>query len=123
MRSPTSVKKQILVIDDDPEILGLLSRLLGRHFDLIAASSRADIVSLSDRIDLALVDLHVAGESGFDVIEDLRKAHPALPAALLTGAALGAIEYERARALGVSAVIDKPWGTREALIQQIARLI
>ena len=116
------MKKQILVVDDDPDVRYLLSRLLSREFDVTVASSRAEAADLYGKADLALVDLHVSADYGLDVIADLREANPSLPAALLTGGSVSNAERARARALGVGAVIAKPWGRSEELLQQLATL-
>jgi signal transduction histidine kinase len=81
----------VLVIDDEPEVVGVLSLLLGEWgcHPIPAASlveARARLAAAGDRPDLMLVDYRLAnGENGIAVIETLNADLGFVPAVLVTG--------------------------------------
>jgi two-component system response regulator GlrR len=79
---------RILVVDDDPEIVRMLSRSLSRHGLHIDATSSADDALLragQTKYDAALLDLVMPGHDGAALAAELRKHLPGLPIGLLTG--------------------------------------
>ncbi len=71
----------------------------------------------SENIDFVVLDVHVGGESGYDLIDSIRAKHRQAAIALITGSAeVGAEE----RAL-VDAVLPKPFAL-EDLSAAISRL-
>ena len=80
----------LLVVDDDDTNRALLARLFeGKGFQVEGACSGAEGLSRvrDGQIDLVLLDLHMPGLSGFDVLKELRTTHTpgALPVVILTG--------------------------------------
>jgi len=78
----------VLVVDDDPSIRFLcrvnleLDGWTVREAGTLAEAREA----LADgRVDVTLLDVHVGVSSGLDFLEELRRDHPGLPVALLTG--------------------------------------
>ena len=74
-------RRRILVIDDEPALLRVLSSLLGRAHDVLVASGGDEALELlerDDQFDLVLCDLMMSGKSGIDVFEEVRRAHPNL---------------------------------------------
>ncbi|SRR6266567_2124901 len=82
-------KKQILVVDDEPNVLVTYQLILQQQgFAVTAAISSEEARRCIDsvNIDLLLCDLSLEKqESGFDVIEYARKKDAKIPVALLTG--------------------------------------
>jgi two-component system response regulator GlrR len=79
---------RILVVDDDPEIVRMLARSLGRYGLQIDATSSADDALAragTTAYDAALLDLVMPGRDGALLAAELRKHLPGLPIALLTG--------------------------------------
>ena len=80
---------RILVVDDEPDIVAMLSRSLARHgFQVEAMSSAEEALQRADAeppFDAALLDLVMPGRDGADLAEQLRKKIPGLPIGLLTG--------------------------------------
>ena len=73
-------RKRILVADDDPAIAKMLSRLLGRDYDVVIAEDGAAAVALATREplpDLALLDIMMPVLDGLIVAQKLRD-HPSL---------------------------------------------
>ena len=86
-------KLTVLVIDDDPDIGGLLRKYLKLEgLDTRMAANRDEIVAALRRLpspDLVLLDVELPGLDGFDVLARLRQ-HPALkaiPVVMLTATA------------------------------------
>ena len=65
------------------------------------------------RPHIALVDLFLAGESGAEVAEELRRAHPEMKVLLISGA--GRISPAVARAAGASGFVSKDWGAADVV--------
>jgi len=110
----------VLVVDDDPAIR-LLCRVnleLDGH-DVTEAGTLDDArdAMVDDEFDLVILDVHVAGGDGRDLLAELRETKPKLPVALLTGSA------HRSELLrtGADALIPKPF-TLEELRDTVHRL-
>jgi diguanylate cyclase (GGDEF)-like protein len=73
------MKDDILLVDDDPGTIQLLSRILAGYGTLRFATSGEDAIRLAREAapDLMLLDAEMPGMSGFQVLEAL-KAEPAL---------------------------------------------
>ncbi|WP_434735575.1 response regulator [Candidatus Accumulibacter propinquus] len=98
----------ILIVDDTPENLAVLSGLLGRHYRIRAVSSGQRALRVADsepRPDLILLDVMMPGLDGYQVIERLQ-TNPRtadIPVIFITareasddeqrGLALGAVDY------------------------------
>ena len=110
----------VLVVDDDAAIR-LLCRVnleLDGH-EVVEAGTldeARDAVDADD-FDLVILDVHVAGGDGRDLLAELRDSRPELPVALLTGTA---DRSELIRA-GADALIPKPF-TLEELRETVERL-
>jgi DNA-binding NarL/FixJ family response regulator len=75
----------VLVIDDHPLIVSALQLLvqgLGEHVNVVAAltarDARAMLLEHAD-FDVALLDLQLGEDDGFELLAELRAAYPALP--------------------------------------------
>jgi DNA-binding response OmpR family regulator len=111
----------VAILDDEPEMRKALRRLLTcrgfgveeyeRGEDLLAALS-------SHPLDYLLLDLHMPGINGFDVLQAVRSRQIPVPVIVITahdepGTA------ERVRGLGAAAYLKKPVD-RDALLSAIA---
>lgn len=115
-----SAQVTVLVVDDDPSI-----RLLCRvNLELDGYSvaeagtldeARATIAARAP--DVVILDVHVPGGDGRELLAELRAERPGLPVALLTGSA-GREELLRA---GADALIPKPF-TLDELRETVGRL-
>ncbi|KAF1048553.1 sigma 54-interacting transcriptional regulator [Xylophilus sp.] len=107
----------ILVVDDDPDMLRLLSiRLQGAGYRISTATSAEAALALLDaeRPQLVLSDVRLPGKDGLALFDELRQRHPSLPVILLTahGTIPDAVE---ATARGVFGYLTKPFDARELL--------
>ena len=76
----------------------------------------ARAIARRSRLDVALVDLHLSGESGIDVVRWLRGKQPALGITLVTGSLTPDIALEVAHA-GADDVMAKPFALPELMTQ------
>lgn len=110
---------RILAVDDDPDILALVSyKLTKAGFEVVTASDgQAALDQLAtSQPELLLLDVLMPGLSGFEVLRQLRSAERGtrLPVILLTGSAQEA-DIERGFELGADDYIVKPFNPRELL--------
>ena len=113
---PADRKLRVLVVDDHDVVHWGFRVLLGEQpwvERCMAARTGAEALALVPalRPDVALVDLFLAGESGADVCDSIRKASPSTRVLLISGA--GRMSPAAARAAGASGFVSKDWEARE----------
>jgi DNA-binding response OmpR family regulator len=112
----------VLVVDDDPAIR-LLCRvnleLDGHAVTEAGTLDDARDAMEADRFDLVILDVHVAGGDGRDLLAELRRHKPDLPVALLTGSA----NRNELLRTGADALIPKPFTLEELrdTVEQLSR--
>lgn len=110
----------ILVIDDDPDILKLLSmRLRARGFRVSAAGSAEEGLAriTVDPPRVVVSDIRLPGRDGLALFEELRRTRPTLPVILLT--AHGTIpDAVDATSKGVFGYMTKPFDS-QILLEKI----
>ena len=115
---------RILVVDDDADLLRLLSmRLHAAGYQVSAvASAEAALAQLAvERPQLVLSDVRLPGRDGLSLFDEIRQRHPSLPVILLT--AHGTIpDAVDATARGVFGYLTKPYDARE-LLEKISQAI
>jgi FixJ family two-component response regulator len=102
--------RTVFLVDDDEFVRESLAALLqAYHFKVEAFSSGRDFLAgRNGHPDgCLLLDIHMPGLSGLDVLKTLRTEQQATPVILITGRRDRAIE-EQAKALGAIALLDKP---------------
>ena len=111
----------VLVVDDEAQIRGLLTALLkpqGYVVQTAASAEEAQERLKTLRPDVILLDLHLPGKSGQDILAQLR-ADPVtrlLPIIMVTGEATGENRL-RAIAGGVTDFVAKPFASEELLVR------
>lgn len=114
---PDAARARLLVVDDDPDMLRLLSmRLSAAGYQVTAVGSAEAALSQLDidRPQLVLSDVRLPGKDGLTLFDEIRARHPSLPVILLTahGTIPDAVE---ATARGVFGYLTKPFDARELL--------
>ncbi len=106
--SGTIPGKRILIVDDDPSIRYMLSRvLLGEGYEVVSAANGHEglkAAATSD-VDLVLLDLKMPGLSGRETLQELAHLRPSLPVVIMT--AYPGRQGE-GPLVGVSALLQKP---------------
>jgi putative two-component system response regulator len=110
-------RKRILATDDRPEVLRLIDRVLGEHYECVFASSVAEAREklVTEHIDLALCDIQMPGESGLALAEELVKSYPGTAVVLVTGVDDPKVA-RKALELGISGYLVKPFWPGQLLI-------
>ncbi|WP_431102084.1 sigma 54-interacting transcriptional regulator [Roseateles noduli] len=115
---------RLLIVDDDADLLKLLSmRLEAAGYDVTAVGSAEAALAQLDvqRPALVLSDVQLPGMDGLALFNTIRERHPALPVILLT--AHGTIpDAVAATAQGVYTYLTKPFDGR-ALLDTIAQAL
>lgn len=100
----------VFLVDDDEFVRESLVALLEAYeFKVESFSSGRDFLAERDghANGCLLLDIHMPGVSGIDVLKKLRAERNATPVILITGRRDGMIEAQ-AKALGAIALLDKP---------------
>ncbi len=118
------VKAKLLLVDDDPDLLRLLSiRLQGAGYGITAVESAEAALSQVAVAcpDVVITDLRMGGMDGLALFESLQKKHPTLPVIILT--AHGTIpDAVSATQRGVFGYLTKPFDGK-ALIDQVEKAL
>ena len=80
----------LLIVDDEPNLLDLLRRYLGRlGYEVVTCGNPQDALALfqatPDRFSLAITDLSLPALNGEELIERMRLIRPGLPAIITSG--------------------------------------
>jgi DNA-binding NtrC family response regulator len=109
--------KRVLVVDDEPMIVSLLSTILReKGWDVTEARSGTEAIDLLDRarFDVILTDLVMPGDSGIDLLRAAKEIHPDVEVILMTGYATADTAIEAMRN-GAFHYIMKPLKTEEVV--------
>jgi len=117
----TRQRRTILVVDDEPEVLSLLKRILASEdAEILSAGSGAKALAIARRtqLDLVILDVKLPDLSGTEVLRCLRKMDDRLPVIIVT--AYGSADGVRASMrLGAFDYLTKPFDNEE--IRRVAR--
>ncbi|MEP7312860.1 MAG: sigma 54-interacting transcriptional regulator [Pseudomonadota bacterium] len=124
MNQPPKRKARILVVDDDPGLLRLLTiRLRAENYDVEAVESAAQAQAAVSRFrpDLVISDLRMEPVDGIGLLKELQSRWPGLKVILLT--AHGTIpDAVQATQMGAFGFLTKPVDKQE-LLDQIQRAL
>jgi DNA-binding response OmpR family regulator len=117
--------KRILVVDDEPDTLGLIELTLSTAgYDVRTGFDGKTAIALlrQEPFDLLLLDIMMPDISGFEVIRQLQAGSTALPPLIFLTAKNRAEDRDQGNALGARAYLVKPT-TRGQLLDAIRRVI
>ncbi|HTT39227.1 MAG TPA: sigma 54-interacting transcriptional regulator [Burkholderiales bacterium] len=120
----STAKARVLLVDDDPDLLRLLSiRLQGAGYNVTAVESgEAALSQLAVQSpDVVITDVRMGGMDGLALFESLQKKQPALPVIILT--AHGTIpDAVAATQRGLFGYLTKPFDGK-VLVEQIEKAL
>ncbi len=106
---------RILVVDDDEELLTLISEYLsGYGFQSERAANAAEARDRLEhsQFDAVLSDFSMPGESGLDLLSHVSSHYPGLPFILMSGSGYSAVKSQ-ALEMGGMEFIPKPFEFRK----------
>jgi len=117
--------RPILIAEDDPDQLEMLSNaLLDAGFNVAAVHRGDDVLPRIEELhpSLVIIDVHMPGLSGFEVLKRIRQSKDlkALPVVLVS-AYYSSEKLEAMIMLGANSGFSKPFEMRE-MIQEAQRL-
>ena len=118
---------KILVVDDEPEIVKLVAKLMearGHQVSIARDGQEALDTVARDRPDLIVLDLNLPKVDGFEVCRRLKGADStkAIPIVMLTAAYVSVEDATRGMGSGADEYVVKPF-LREVLIHNVERLL
>ncbi|TBR18293.1 response regulator [bacterium] len=114
----------ILVVDDDPDVRRMVTRLLVLHdFGAVAAETTEEAVRAlaSGRIDAVLLDVVLGQENGWETVRRIRETS-AVPVVMMSGATMDGDSHKDADVIGAQGVLQKPFESHE-LFDCLARVL
>ncbi|MCA9562499.1 MAG: diguanylate cyclase [Myxococcales bacterium] len=124
--SAIGAAKRLLIVDDDRAVLRALARYFGQatNMEVVTCKSGREAMKIATRRapDVVILDLKLAGTSGFDLLKELREAtRPDLPAIAYTGHSNPSIMID-AEDAGFNACFTKS-ALLDHLVQEVARWV
>ena len=117
-------KYKILLVDDEKEILDLLSTVLKKEgFNNIYTAStgeEAKVMALTKKPDIVLLDIMLPDTDGYEVFKEI-KSHTNIPI-LFISAKTDEVDRLLGFALGADDYISKPFSAKEVAFRVKARL-
>ncbi len=109
----------LLLVDDNPELLALLTQLFEHAGYRVSAASKGKLAVDAAKATApacAVIDVLLPDMMGFHVAEALRKAHPQLPLIFITGVFKGGKQAADAKVkYGAAGYFEKPFEAQKLL--------
>jgi len=85
-----AISPQILVVDDEPHILEMVTMLLSVNgYPSLSCKNPEKVLGILQmgKFDAVLTDINMPGMTGLDLLEHIHDRHPEIPVVLMTGCA------------------------------------
>lgn len=120
--SPSPSLSQVLVVDDERLLHGVLSRLLDRHGITVTSCTSGEkaLTAIDEQaFDLVITDFQMPEMDGLELLVQIRERQPDLPVIMMTGHA--SVQHAvRAMSKGAVDYLPKPF-TTEILLECVQR--
>jgi CheY-like chemotaxis protein len=116
-RGESGIQGKVFVVDDEPEIVEILSDLVGSLGYKVTGFTDSKAMLDAFRLgtpDLVLTDHKMPGTTGLELLEMVRKINPDVPVVMISGY-LDRKDMIQAISAGVFAVIEKPFDSDRVL--------
>ena len=126
--SAADAKPRLLIADDDPEILILLSKRFGKQgYDVSEAADGVQALRLARerRPDVVILDVMMPGRTGWEVARELRSDETLGGLGIIMLTAIGEVMNEATSPLyGADEYVDKPFDFNdlEARVRRVLEL-
>jgi len=116
--------KKVLVVEDDVQLLNLLKIQIesGLGCEVEAVFNSSVVMDLLEKNSyiLVLLDVLLPGQSGIDLLKEMKEAYPDLPVVMLSNVA-DPVKADQARALGADDYLIKVEIEREDVVALVRR--
>ena len=121
------MKKKILIIDDQEDLLELTQRILqSRGYDVVTMTDGEDALNIikKETPDLVLMDMLMPGKDGAQICQELKSDSSTrnIPVILATGQFLDEQEFSQEGITGADDYLRKPFEIEE-LLAKVENLI
>jgi CheY-like chemotaxis protein len=112
---------RVLVVDDAPVILDVVSRVLAEEYEVVTAASAAEARQAFARgeVNVVLCDHKMPGETGVQFLEWVARDHPRTVRLLMSGFADLGTAIEAINRGRIYQFVPKPWGNNFELAQVV----
>jgi DNA-binding NtrC family response regulator len=120
-----SVKKHILVVDDEAPIRELLESYFKRQgYQVSVAASGNEAVTLANEnpLDVIILDIVLPDTDGLELLGNLKTTHPNLPVIIMTGIGFDEELLQEARLKGAAGYVSKTLPL-EQLLMEVHRIL
>jgi excisionase family DNA binding protein len=111
-------RRRVLLVDDEPSSLDLLTKMLASHYAIISATDAAGALDMlrgnPAAYDLLISDLNMPGMDGLALIREVRRVSTRLPIVIVTGFSTESSAIEAVN-LGVAGYLVKPFKANDVL--------
>lgn len=116
-----SIKKCILVVDDDGMNLARTKTILGKEYDVLLAESGKEALDMlaNARVDIVLLDIDMPEMDGLETFKRMKGIAPDIPVFFLTASGLED-DVRSAIRLGAVNYLKKPYRPQE-LLRRVAQ--
>ena len=129
MNSPVqdvgSMKHKVLIVDDEPEICGLLKLFLEEDFEVVTFTDARLACAAVDttHFDLVVSDIKMPYLNGLQVVQHVKSKSPSTEVVLITGHAQNERDVAGARQMGAAGILFKPFGDPSSLIRYLNQVV
>ncbi|NWH05558.1 hybrid sensor histidine kinase/response regulator [Desulfobacter latus] len=119
-------KERILVVDDEPSIVRLITQMLTRSgYEVVGETSSASALNVfkdtPEQFDLVISDMSMPEISGDQLAQAIKQIRPGIPIIICTGHS-NRMDENRANQLGIDAFITKPF-SRKNITEVIPKVL
>jgi excisionase family DNA binding protein len=111
-------RRRVLLVDDEPSSLDLLTKMLAAHYAIVSATDAAGALDMLRgnlaAYDVLISDLNMPGMDGLALIREVRRVSTRLPIIIITGFSTESSAIEAVN-LGVAGYLVKPFKANEVL--------
>ena len=121
-----TMKPHILIVDDEPDILSTLERLVkSEGFDVVTAGNGKEALNLFQkvRVDLVISDVRMPEMDGIELMRQVKKIDKDIEFIILTGFASVENAVDAMREGGASDYLTKPLDNPDILIHTINNVL
>ena len=112
---------KILIIDDEPDVVDILSEYLEGYFDIKIVVEPLKALELIEKesFDMIITDMKMPKISGLEILSSTKKYQPKTPVLVMSGFDKKEKDLQYALSHGANDFISKPFGDLDELVMRI----